>query len=379
MPLYIDIMNQLSAEITAGKYRPESSLPSERELCLRFNTSQKSIRNALFHLQEKGYIYKKRGSGSFVRQDSRRSSIINLGVAINYSPDRPAVNILSNPYFSQILKGVNRAAAENQANVSMFIYDETEEISERSFTGYRLDGLLNFQSTVSDALNKYLVEHGAKVVSTANSFQMDRYNGKYAHPCIVNDYLYGIEQALKFYLDNANKHFGFFANAIHGLSNYELYKKVFSRNNAKFDVKHTVIYPDTGDTSHFVRERAEYFARALFGSAIPDVIFSDGDFIVSEIIAFLLETKDGRNILDKVRFCTIGVPELTPKLKCDNNIDYVIPQNEKLGEEAALKLIEFIKNGSLPESRYYVPAVFVPATTDINTYNRLLKNKEALS
>ena len=364
MPLYVDIMNQLATEITAGKYRPESSLPSERELCLRFNTSQKSIRNALFHLQEKGYIYKKRGSGSFVRQDCRRNSIINLGVVINYSPSHPAANVLRNPHFTQILKGVNQAAADNEANASMFIYDETDKISDNSFTGYRLDGLLNFQFTVSDAMNEYLVAHDAKVVSTVTSFQLDRYSGKYDHPCIVSDYLGGIEQALKFYLANGNTHFGFFANAIHGLHNYELYKKVFSRNNAKFDVKHTVIYPDSSETTQFVRERAEYFAGILFAGGIPDVIFSDGNFVVSEIIAFLLESKSGRDILDKVRFCTIGIPESLPNLEYGNHIDFVDPQNEKLGEAAAMKLIEYIKNGSLPESRYYVPAVFVPCDAD---------------
>lgn len=360
MPKYVDIMNQLATEITAGKYRPESSLPSERELCLLFNTSQKSVRNALSHLQENGYIYKKQGSGSFVRQDHRRSSIINLGIAINYSPDRPAANVLSNPYFAQILKGVNRGAADNEANASMFIYDETDKISDSIFTGYRLDGLLNFQFTVSDSLNRYLLEHNARVVSSVTSFQLDRYSREYTHPCVVSDYLCGIEQALKFYLAKGIKHFGFFANAIHGLHNYELYKKVFSRNNAKFDVKHTVIYPDSNDTTQFVRERAEYFAGILFDKGIPDVIFSDGDFIVSEIIAFLAETKNGKRILDKVRFCTIGVPELMPELKHRDHIDFIVPQNEKLGEEAAMKLIEYIKNGSLPENRYYVPAVFVP-------------------
>jgi hypothetical protein len=50
-----------------------------------------------------------------------------------------------------------------------------------------------------------------------------------------------------------------------------------------------------------------------------------------------------------------------PELKHRNHIDFIVPQNEKLGEEAAMKLIEYIKNGSLPENRYYVPAVFVPA------------------
>lgn len=359
MPRYVDIMNQLAAEITAGKYRPESGLPSERELCLRFNTSQKTVRNALFHLQEKGYIHKKRGSGSFVRQDSRRNSITNLGVVINYSPDHPAANLLSNPYFAQILKGVNRATANNNANSSMFIYDEKDAINDGLFTGYRLDGFLNFQFTVSDALNEYLVEHHTKVVSSVTSFQLDRY--KYSHPCIVSDYLCGVEQALKWYLGKGFKQFGFFANAIHGLHNYELYKKVFSRNNAGFDVKHTVIYPDSCETSQFVRERAEYFAGILFGGGVPDVIFSDGDFVVSEIIAFLSETKEGQSILDKVRFCTVGVPELLPNLKHRDHIDFVIPQNEKLGEEAVVKLVEYIKNGSLPESRYYVPAVFVPA------------------
>ncbi|MFA6480906.1 MAG: hypothetical protein WCV67_21540, partial [Victivallaceae bacterium] len=126
-------------------------------------------------------------------------------------------------------------------------------------------------------------------------------------------------------------------------------------------VKHTVIYPDSSETTQFIRERAEYFAGRLFCGKIPDVIFSDGDFIVSEIITFLSETKDGRRILDKVRFCTIGTPGLLPNLKHGEHIDFIVPQNEKLGEEAALKLVEYIKNGSLPENRYYIPAVFVPA------------------
>lgn len=362
MPLYVDIMNQLASEINVGKYRPGSSLPSERELCLRFNASQKSIRSALSHLQTRGYIDKKRGSGSYVRQDTKRTGIINLGVVINSRPDRQETEILDNPFFVRLLDGASQAAAMHDANVSMFIYNEFEKIDENTFIGYRHDGLLNFYFVVSEALAAYLAEHKMKVVSTVNSFQLAKYDKTYSYPCVVSDYLSGIEQAVQYYRKIDLRNFGYFANALHGLDNYELYKQVLARNDARFDTKHVVIYPESRNTNFFIRERAEYFASVLFKDEIPDVVFSDGDFIVLEIIAVLTETKRGRDILSKTRFCAIGLPELESTTKYGKHIDFVIPQNEKVGKEATQKLIEYIKDGGLPTDRYFIPAKFFPAS-----------------
>jgi DNA-binding LacI/PurR family transcriptional regulator len=198
-----------------------------------------------------------------------------------------------------------------------------------------------------------------KVVSTATSFTLDRYNNTYTYPCVINDYLAGVEQSLLYYQQDGLNRFGFFASGKHGLHNYELYKQIFKRNNAEFILKYTAICPESSQTTNSVTERTKYYARTLFDQDLPHVIFSDGEANIREVISLLSESRDGQKILEKIRFCTIGTPGVSSNY-FGGNVDLITPNNEKLGEVTAEKLIEFIKNGNLRENRYYVPSIFVP-------------------
>jgi GntR family transcriptional regulator, arabinose operon transcriptional repressor len=73
-PLYSLIVDELKAQISSGAYQPEDQLPTEAELSSRYGVSRITTRRALEELERDGYIYRIKGSGSFVKSWSRVQS-----------------------------------------------------------------------------------------------------------------------------------------------------------------------------------------------------------------------------------------------------------------------------------------------------------------
>lgn len=65
-PLYQRIAQTLQAEIEAGAFAVGSMLPTESELCGRFDVSRHTIRDALRVLGELGMVSRRRGSGTLI-------------------------------------------------------------------------------------------------------------------------------------------------------------------------------------------------------------------------------------------------------------------------------------------------------------------------
>lgn len=81
-PLYIDIYDQLFAQIKRGVYLPGGKLPAENELAGLFGVSRMTLRQALSLLQDDGLIKSVHGKGSFVtelEQKSRAGGLEKLG------------------------------------------------------------------------------------------------------------------------------------------------------------------------------------------------------------------------------------------------------------------------------------------------------------
>lgn len=64
---YEQISAELMREIDNGEFAIDEKLPSEKQLCNLFDVSRITVRKALAELEEKGYIEKQQGQGSFVR------------------------------------------------------------------------------------------------------------------------------------------------------------------------------------------------------------------------------------------------------------------------------------------------------------------------
>ncbi|TFE25194.1 GntR family transcriptional regulator [Cohnella luojiensis] len=67
-PLYQQIIEILRDRIARGEYIPNQQLPTEVELAEQFDVSRITSKRALIELEREGLIYRRRGSGSFVKK-----------------------------------------------------------------------------------------------------------------------------------------------------------------------------------------------------------------------------------------------------------------------------------------------------------------------
>jgi GntR family transcriptional regulator len=68
VPLHRQLFLVLHDEIARGAIAPGDALPTEQSLCDQFGVSRITVRRALADLAEQGYIERRQGVGSFVRQ-----------------------------------------------------------------------------------------------------------------------------------------------------------------------------------------------------------------------------------------------------------------------------------------------------------------------
>ena len=63
-PKFLTIYNTLYKEIQIGKYPSGHALPTEKELCARFDVSRMTLRQAIKLLAEDGIVESTRGKGT---------------------------------------------------------------------------------------------------------------------------------------------------------------------------------------------------------------------------------------------------------------------------------------------------------------------------
>lgn len=73
-PRYARIQKTLEARLIEGVYPVGTVMPTEVELATEFNTSRFTIREALRHLREHGYVERRQGSGTRVISNSPQST-----------------------------------------------------------------------------------------------------------------------------------------------------------------------------------------------------------------------------------------------------------------------------------------------------------------
>ncbi|MFT3929197.1 MAG: GntR family transcriptional regulator [Spongiibacteraceae bacterium] len=82
-PLYLQVANALREEIVSGAYPVGSQLPSEDELCKRFDVSRYTVREALRLLRDDGLVASRQGAGTIVIPPRASDSDIQQVMSIN--------------------------------------------------------------------------------------------------------------------------------------------------------------------------------------------------------------------------------------------------------------------------------------------------------
>ncbi|KDB08259.1 regulatory protein GntR HTH [Burkholderia sp. lig30] len=66
LQIYEQVAETIRDEIRAGRFAPDSRLPSERELAALFKVGRPAVREAIGALQNEGLVFTKRNSGTYV-------------------------------------------------------------------------------------------------------------------------------------------------------------------------------------------------------------------------------------------------------------------------------------------------------------------------
>lgn len=67
IPLYYQLKESLKKRIVSKEWKPGTKIPTESEICEMYDVSRVTVRKALEELQLDGYLDKKQGKGTFVR------------------------------------------------------------------------------------------------------------------------------------------------------------------------------------------------------------------------------------------------------------------------------------------------------------------------
>lgn len=90
-PRYQKISDELLGDIAAGTFPVGTMLPTELELCERFEVSRFTVREALRRLHDLGLLHRRRGAGTVVRAQAPQTALVqtlgSMSAILQYPPE----------------------------------------------------------------------------------------------------------------------------------------------------------------------------------------------------------------------------------------------------------------------------------------------------
>jgi GntR family transcriptional regulator len=77
-PLYIQLKEKVKNAIESGEWKPDTQIPSERDLCNKYNVSRITVRQAISEAQKDGLLYKIQGKGTYVKAPKIEQGLMKI-------------------------------------------------------------------------------------------------------------------------------------------------------------------------------------------------------------------------------------------------------------------------------------------------------------
>ena len=74
LPIYLQVADSIKRDIVTGKLSPGAKLPSVRDLAVEYTINPNTVSRVYKELEMEGICFTRRGMGTFVTEDARRSS-----------------------------------------------------------------------------------------------------------------------------------------------------------------------------------------------------------------------------------------------------------------------------------------------------------------
>ncbi|WP_425807416.1 GntR family transcriptional regulator [Desulfitobacterium sp. Sab5] len=101
----VEIVDWLIAQIASGEYKAHDKLPSENKITDLFKVPRITVRKAYERLEELGFIYKKQGKGSYVKDRSQQIELVLSGdVSFTQKMEEKGYNLQTKNVFCKPIK-----------------------------------------------------------------------------------------------------------------------------------------------------------------------------------------------------------------------------------------------------------------------------------
>lgn len=162
-PKYIQIRDEIIDRIKRGHWKPNSMIPSDRELAAEFAVSRFTAIKAVQELEREGIVYREQGKGTFV-SPSWASEGIEFNTSYKIGLVISDLAYIGLPYMNRVLKGVNEKLSIYGYNLVLFgltgakdskVFSVEEIVKKRQVDGLLIDDNVAPETIVFLCENKF--------------------------------------------------------------------------------------------------------------------------------------------------------------------------------------------------------------------------------
>ncbi len=217
-PLYKRIQEGIRQRIMSGEWPHNSMLPSRRELCIEFKTTQVTLDKAIQELIRDGVLRASRGSGTFVGSTSKARKAHRIGVVVRRESLEEHWD--NNHYFGPLFGGMREAMMSSSVEVLYANIEQTDYI--RYFNDMQLDGMIIVLPSLNDVKTlHHIADQGVPFVAVGfSTTNPDDARLK----CIDCDNRGGVKLALEHLVSLGHNDIGMINLAISQSNHYDRYE-----------------------------------------------------------------------------------------------------------------------------------------------------------
>ena len=197
LPIHQTISNQIRSEIQKGKFPIGSKLPTEEELCIKFNISRPTLRQALSTLSSEGLIKRRPRTGSQVIATQPpiilSQSVNTVNELLDY-PGEMTRKILENTLIkadAQIAKEIHCDIGKQWFRIISLRFQNNSSIPLCITTYYILPkyaGVVKHPQHLSIPISEQIVDMYEEVIEKARvEVYAEKIHGKYAKDLMVKE------------------------------------------------------------------------------------------------------------------------------------------------------------------------------------------------
>jgi GntR family transcriptional regulator len=203
--LHQQVKDAIIQLINVGEYKPHSQLPTEAEFCEKYGVSRTTVRTALQQLSMEGYLYRKRGSGTFVSANKVKqiltTTLKHFTEQITMQGKKPTIKVLdlevipADEYLSDLLK-IDEGEPVNMLERVRYVNDDPIQYEIAYLPWYKTPGLnkLACEKSLYELLATQFQLKISKTVETLELFITDSVTAEklqinIGDPCFMLDTL----------------------------------------------------------------------------------------------------------------------------------------------------------------------------------------------